>query len=130
MTRKISVFGVVLLALWAVLCVPAFFVAGNDGVWGCSIAAAVCAVPALGTLAFSLWAAGQDNNWQLTALLGGMLGRMGFALGAGIVIHRNFQGYTLRSFLIWLVIYYLASLMFEVGIVMRGISQNKSSHGS
>lgn len=130
MTLKIAVFGLGLLALWAALCVPAFFVAGGDGVWGCSLAAAICAVPALGTLAFSLWATGQDSNWQLTALLGGMLGRMGFALGAGMIIHRTLQGFTLRSFLIWLAIYYLASLMLEVGIVVRGISQNKSRHGS
>ena len=55
---------------------------------------------------------------------------MGFALGTGMAIHYRFQGFTLRSFLIWLAIYYVASLMLEVGIAVRGISQNKSSYGS
>jgi hypothetical protein len=126
---KIAVFVAGLLLLWAALSMPAYFAAGTDGLRGCAVAAGICGLPAVATLSFSLWAQGSPNL-QLASVVGGMIVRMGFSLGAGMTIFYRLDGFTLRNFLVWLIAFYIISLLAEVALIARGLSRNESNYGS
>ena len=120
MARKILAFSTLLFAMWLLTCMPAFWVAGWRGVCGSAAAAAVCGVPALVTLVLYHWSSQKrSDRWRIAGILGGTIVRMVVVMGAGATLHATVDGFDLRGFLIWLMLFYLASLTAEVLLLIR-----------
>ena len=121
MTRKLLAFSTLLFALWLLTCGPAFWIAGWRGVYGSAAAATVCGVPGLATLVLYHWSCQKrSDRWRIAAILGGTIVRMVVVMGAGAILHATMEGFDLLGFLIWLMLFYLASLTAEVLLLVRG----------
>ena len=120
MARKLLAFSILLFALWLLAFMPAFWVAGWRGVSGSAAAAAVCGVPGLVTLVLYHWSSQKrSDRWRIAGILSGTIVRLVVVMGAGAILHATVDGFDLRGFLIWLMLFYLASLTAEVFLLVR-----------
>jgi hypothetical protein len=105
--------------MWLVLALPAFLLAGESGLIDSTTAAFLCMVPALGTLVWSELAAGKLPEQQMLADFGGMGIRMAVVLGVGIGLFSAVPRFHSAAFLLWIVVFYLATLTLEIYLVVR-----------
>lgn len=84
------------------------------------VAALLCLLPALGTLAWSAWGQQHSPEQQLYAALGGSGIRMFFVLGAGMLL-TNLPYFQQPGFWMWVLAFYLFTLLLEVVLVLRGL---------
>ena len=89
-----------------------------------SVAAGLCLVPSLLTLAWSSWSVGQTPEQQLLATLGGTGVRMFVVLAAGIVLTMAVPYFAERQQGFWIsvLVFYLLYLALEVAILLIGRS--------
>ena len=121
MAKKLLAFSILLFAVWLLASMLAFWIAGWRGVYGSAAAATVCGVPGLATLALYHWSCQKrSDRWRIAGILGGTLVRMVVVMGAGAILHATLEGFDLLGFLIWLMLFYLASLTAEVLLLIRG----------
>lgn len=83
------------------------------------VAALLCLLPAAGTLAWAAWGQGRSPEHQLYAALGGSGIRMFFVLGAGMLL-TNLTYFQQPGFWMWVLAFYLFTLLLEVLLVLRG----------
>jgi hypothetical protein len=107
------------LAIWLVLAVPAWLLAGDSALLDTVLACALCLVPMGVTLAWCQWAFGGSPEHQLLAVLGGTSVRLVVVVAGGIGMSRAFEALDRPAFLIWVVVFYLATLALEVVLVAR-----------
>lgn len=104
--------------LWCVLLWPAWQVAGQNGLVGLSIAAVLCAIPAVIVASASgLFAPGSSQATWIA--LGGSVLRMIFVLMGTLVVRAVQPQLWIREFLVWLVVFYLVMLLTETLLVVR-----------
>jgi len=109
------------LVFWGLAAYPAYLLAGCSGVFGSAAAMTLCALPAAFTLILHEIASRRGAGGALAGMLGGMFVRVSFVLGFGTLLVRKFASFDPKSFLIWLMIFYLVTLAAEVYILVRGI---------
>jgi hypothetical protein len=105
------------VALCLVLAVPAWFMAGREGLIGLLAAAFLCVVPGLVVfwVAASFGAAGSHVP---LVILGGTFLRMVFVL-LGMVIAQTLDPHLgFREFIVWLLVFYLFLLVVETCLVL------------
>lgn len=103
--------------LWLLLAGPAFALAGVRGLEGLTYAALLCTLP--GCLALALTASLRANA-ALVAMLLGMVLRLLFVLGGALVVRDQRPDLNWRSFFVWLVGFYLATLLVETWLAVQG----------
>ncbi len=111
--------------LWLILAAPAYVIAGRGGLEGMSLAALLCLVP--GWLVFYLGSRYRVAKMQVLIVLFGSTVRLLFVL-AGVLIVRSVRPQLgVREFLIWIIVFYLATLLIETLHVVR---QSSPQHGA
>ncbi len=88
------------------------------GLEGLTYAAALCLVPGLVVLLIGSQLQAADSQ-LLVVVLGGMLLRMLFVLAGALVIQSWRADLQLREFYVWLIVFYLVTLLIETLLVVR-----------
>lgn len=104
------------VGLWVLLAWPAYRWSGFAGVEELSFAAGLCLIP--GWLAFWLVSRYVAAKSQSLAMLAGSVLRMFFVL-AGVLLLRMQRDEIPKSFLVWLVVFYLMTLAVETRLVLK-----------
>jgi hypothetical protein len=115
-----ALFTAVVLGLWLVFAGPAYLLAGTNGLEGLSYAAVLCFLP--GLLVFYLSSRYRVASTRALVLLAGTGVRLVFVLGGMLVIQSVRQNLRFREFIIWLLAFYLATLVAETLLVIRPAS--------
>lgn len=124
-TACCSLFTLATLGLWILLLAPAWLLAGPSGLEGLSYATALCIVP--GWLIFWMSSLSGLAQTQLAmVVLGGSALRLLFVLAGTLVIHSFRPGLGFRGFLLWILVFYLATLLVETLLMVRDF---RTEHG-
>ena len=99
------------------LVVPAWFIAGREGVIGLSAAAVLCVIPGLVVfwIAASFGAAGTEVP---LVILGSTALRMVFVLLGMMIVQTLDPHLGFREFVVWLLVFYLVLLAVETCLVL------------
>ena len=113
------------LGLWLLLAGPAYLIAGVPALEGLAYSAGLCLIP--GWLVFAIASKARDANQQATlTILGGMGFRMLFVL-VGLVAIQSFRPHLgMREFVVWLLVFYMATVALETWMVVSGLKQSKA----
>jgi hypothetical protein len=111
------------VALWAVLACPAGMLWGLPALLDSGVALVVCLVPAVITLVWSQFVQHGSPEQRLLAVLGGIGLRMAFVLGAGLLLALGTDAFHHFDFLLWLLIFYLATLGLETRVLVGSFRQ-------
>jgi hypothetical protein len=120
--RNLALLVIGVLGLWALLFWPARAIWGEDAVLFSSAAAVICLVPAALTLVWCQKSLAGTPEQRLAAVMGGTMARMFVAVGAGVLLFFAVQAFHEPAFLIWVLVFYLATLALEVGLVVKEMS--------
>lgn len=116
-TRCIKLTGVI-AGVWLAMLLPAWWLAGADGLEGLSYAALLCLVP--GVLVFCLSARYRVAEIEfMVVVLGGMFLRLVFVLGGMFAVQGLRPGLGFRAFVLWLLVFYMTALLVETLLVLR-----------
>lgn len=96
---------------------PAWWLAGPAGLAGMTIAALLCMVP--GWLVFFLVPRYRVGNSQVSQVLLGTTLRMVFVVFGTLVVQNVRPGWQFREFLVWVIVFYLATLAAETALLMK-----------
>ena len=107
------------VALWALMAVPAWLLDGMTGLRGLSVAAVLCLIPGCGVLVFAETPFVKSQP-MLPLLASGV--RMGIVMLFTVVLNRTVPGFGLREFILWLVVMYMATLAFETKHIVDRVS--------
>jgi hypothetical protein len=113
------------LLLWAVVTYPASLWIDESAWLYSSTAMALCLVPAAVTMLWLSRVAAQAGEQQLVALLGGTGLRMAVVLGVGLALTAWLPEWFSKTFLVWLVVYYLFTLFLEVRLLLPAREEGK-----
>lgn len=102
------------LGLWALSAYPAQRFGGDAALLYSAVAAALCLVPAAGTLAWSEWVSRRSAEEQFLTILGGTGLRMTVVLGVGLALYSLVPLFGRSSFWLWLLLFYLFTLFLEI----------------
>ena len=117
---RCGVLAAAVVGLWLALALPAWSLAGPAGLEGLTIAALLCAVPGfIVLLVASRFPAGGNEG---PIVLGGTALRLVFVLVGTVVIRDSRPQLGMREFVVWLLVFYLSTLLLETLIVVRGSS--------
>ena len=105
------------LGFWLLLAGPAYLVAGQNGLEGLSFAALLCLLP--GWLVFFLGTLYGVANMQVAVVLFGTGLRLVFVLTGTLLIQSLRPDLGFREFIVWLIVFYLFTLVFETALVLR-----------
>jgi hypothetical protein len=119
MIRQLGLLLVSSLALWLLLAGPAWLLAGTSALVDTAVALGLCLAPMTATLLWCHWAFGNAPEQQLLAVMGGTTLRLLVAAGGGIALFHGFEALHRPAFLIWVIVFYLATLTLEVIVVVR-----------
>jgi hypothetical protein len=106
------------LALWLVLALPAHLLWGEEAVVYSGVAALLCLVPMTLTNLWCQWALRAEPEQQLLAVLGGTGLRLLVVIGVAIALFLSVPYFYRRSFMLWVIFYYLVTLGLEVGLLV------------
>ncbi len=119
MRRQLGLLLFSTLLLWLLLGGGAALVAGPSALLETAVACALCLVPMVATLLWCHWALSGAPEQQLLAVLGGTGVRLLIAIVGGIVLHRTVEALHRPAFLLWVIVFYLATLTLEIVAVVR-----------
>ena len=105
------------LVAWLVLVGVAYSVAGNWGVVGLSVASLLCLIP--GWIVFVLVSSTPKVESQGVFILAGTLIRMLFVLAGLLYCRFFFPRLGVSEFVVWLVVFYLYTLLLETIFLLR-----------
>jgi hypothetical protein len=108
------------LACWVVVIYPARLLGGEAAVVQSAVAAALCLAPSLATLAWACRTLERSPEQLVIVVLGGMLVRMAFVLGAGTAVYALLPDFRHVSFWIWVLVFYLITLTLEMVLLLAG----------
>jgi hypothetical protein len=130
MSRSIATLIAGVLVFWLLAFYPARLLWGDEAVVFSAVAALLCLIPAVATLVWSKRALHGAPEQQLLAVMGGTGLRMMFAAGIGMALYLLSEYFHERSFLIWVVVFYLVTLALEVSLLLRSYSAVKASENN
>lgn len=106
--------------LWLLLTGPAYHLAGTDALEGLSYAAGLCLVPGWVVLWFGsrLPGAGSPGT-RVGVVLGGTVLRLLFVVGGVMGLGALRPELALKEFHVWVIVFYLATLMAETTLLLR-----------
>jgi hypothetical protein len=105
--------------LWLLLALPAWLLAGPSGLVDTTVACCLCLVPMTATLLWCQWAQNGSPEQQLAAVMGGTGVRLLVVILGSVGLFLAVEALQRPAFLIWVVVFYLASLALEVTLVVR-----------
>jgi hypothetical protein len=120
--RNLALLTCGVLGLWALLFWPARAIWGEEAIIYSGTAAILCLVPGILTLVWCQKSARGTPEERLLGVMGGTMARMFAAAGVGILLFFAVPVFHDPAFLIWVVVFYLATLAIEVGLVVRELS--------
>jgi hypothetical protein len=105
--------------IWVLLAVPAWFLAGEVALVDTALACGLCLVPMAVTMFWCHWSFGASPEQQLLAVLGGTSVRLVAVVAGGVGLHQALDALNRPAFLVWVVVFYLATLTLEIVLVAR-----------
>jgi hypothetical protein len=108
-----------LLVCWAALSYPAWLHWGPQALVESSLAVALCLVPAAITLGIGPFVLRQAPELTLLFVIGSMALRMMVVLAGGLAITMLVPGLAATRFWIWVVVFYLWTLVVETTLLVR-----------
>lgn len=105
------------VALWLVLAGPAWWLAGRSGIEGLSYSAVLCLVP--GWLVFFLSSRYRVADTQVQVILIATTVRLLFVAAGTLVVLQVRPELRLREFLVWIIVFYLATLVAETALLLK-----------
>ncbi|MFP6766846.1 MAG: hypothetical protein VB859_01665 [Planctomycetaceae bacterium] len=105
------------VVLWLVLAGPAWWLAGRNGIAGLSYSAALCLVP--GWLVFFLNSRYRVADTRIQVILIATTFRLLFVAAGTLVVLQVRPELRLREFLVWIIVFYLATLVVETALLLR-----------
>ncbi|MFQ5730650.1 MAG: hypothetical protein ACE5KM_01720 [Planctomycetaceae bacterium] len=125
LAARCGILAAAVVALWIVLAGPAWLMAGTAALEGLSYAAVLCLLP--GWVVFAIASRARESNRQATVtILGGMGLRMLFVLGGMLGVQAMRPHLGLNQFVVWLLIYYVATVALETLMVVSGLKRSQS----
>jgi hypothetical protein len=116
--------------LWLVLGVLASLIWGDKALAQSGSACLLCALPAMGTLFWVSRVRDRRPVQQMAAILGGTGLRMFGVLLGGLALFALVPILNDATFWIWILVFYLFTLLVEMRLVLRGLappSEGKSA---
>lgn len=124
MNRRLGLLITGSLAAWVVTLYPAYRLWGNPDAYGpwwqdpvfvySAVAVGLCLVPTALTLVWGGWAFRQSPEQQLLMVLGGTVVRILVVLGGGVALFLATDYFRQKSFMVWLLVFYLLTLALEI----------------
>ena len=119
MTRQLVQLVAGTLGIWLAFALPAWLLGGDQALLETAAASALCFAPMAATLLWAHWAFAGSPEQQLAAALGGTGVRLVIAVGGGIALNHAVETLARPAFLLWVVVFYLATLTLEIVLVVR-----------
>jgi hypothetical protein len=119
MTRQLGLLLAGSIVVWLLLAVPASLVSGTGALLDTAVACGLCLVPMSATMMWCHWVCGNSGEQQLAAVMGGTSLRLIIVVAGGIGLYYTVEALSRPAFLIWIVVFYLATLALEVVLVVR-----------
>jgi hypothetical protein len=111
------------LAFWVVLVIPCRLLWGDTSAVYCTVALVICLLPALLTLAWSMWARGGPPEQQLVAVLGGTGLRLVVVSVLSLMLYQRVDFFRQQAgFMEWVLVNYLFTLALEIAFLLAGRS--------
>lgn len=107
------------LGLWLLLGLPAWLLSGDTALLDSAVACGLCLVPMTATMLWCNWAFAGKPEDQVLAALGGTSVRLVIVALGGILLFKAVEALHRPAFLIWVVVFYLATLTLEIALVVR-----------
>jgi hypothetical protein len=105
--------------LWLATALPAWLIAPETGLVDITVASLLCLAPMTATLLWCHYSFRADPEQQLLAVLGGTGVRLFVVLLGSIGLFYAVEALARPIFLVWVVVFYLATLTLEVVVVVR-----------
>jgi hypothetical protein len=120
--RRLAWFLAGALCFWLLVGISAYVAWGKDAFVDSSVAALLCLVPSLVTLAWSGWSLAEAPEQQLITALGGTGIRMLFVAGLGLLLTNlvPYFGERQHSFWLFVLMFYLFDLALEIITLLAG----------
>jgi hypothetical protein len=120
--RRLAWFLVGALTFWLAAAAWSYLMWGAAAFPDCTVAAILCLLPSLGTLAWSNWSLSRAPEQQLATALGGTGIRMLFVVGGGLLLTTKVPYFTERqqSFWLYVLVFYLFDLALEMATLVAG----------
>jgi hypothetical protein len=128
-TRTLALLILGSVAFWLVLSYPARLLWGESALMFSGVACLLCLLPAVATLFWCLKKSRTAPQQVVLAVMGGMGLRMFFVLGVGMVLFHAIPELHYQRFWVWVVVFYLYTLMLEVTLVLKrqaAVAQSKN----
>ncbi len=107
------------LGIWLLLAFPAWLLIGDVALLDTVVACGLCLAPMMATMLWCHWSLGGAPEQQLLAVLGGTSVRLVIVIAGGIGLNRSVEALHRPAFLLWVVVFYLATLTLEIVLVVR-----------
>jgi len=121
--RQLGLFVSVALAVGLALILCSRQVWGDTSAVYCTAALAICLLPALLTLTWSLWARGGPPEQQLVAVLGGTGLRLVVVSVLSLMLYQRVDYFRQQAgFMEWVLVSYLFTLALEIAFLLAGRS--------
>lgn len=119
-----AILGGVVVAVWAILAIPSWWLQGMSGLIGLTVAATLCLIP--GWLVFALYSQ-YGTAAPLTLLLGATFGRMAVVLAGALVAKREYPDLDMKFFAMVLGTFYVLALTVETRLLFKPPVRGTSS---
>jgi hypothetical protein len=120
--RKLGLLLAGTVALWFLVFLPARFLLGDRALVESVVAAVLCLVPMMLTLLWCLRAQGGTVESQLAAAMAGTGVRLLTVLAGAVILFLNVEALGQPSFMILVVLFYVATLALEILLLVRQIN--------
>jgi hypothetical protein len=92
---------------------------GDSALLFSGVACLLCLLPGVATLYWCLKTSRTAPQQVVLAVMGGMGLRILFVLGVGMVLFQTIPDLHYQRFWVWILVFYVYTLMLEVGLVLR-----------
>jgi hypothetical protein len=107
------------LAAWAVAAYPAYRLGGDSALVFCTVAMAVCLLPAAATFLLARLAFQGAPEQQMLLILGGSGIRMAVVLAGVLALNFGTEYFRPMAFAVWVLVFYLWTLALEVILLLQ-----------
>jgi hypothetical protein len=117
---RLALFVTCVVTLWVIVAYPARYLGGNAALAYSAVAALLCLVPTVATMAWAGWALEKSPEQQLLMMLGGTGVRMAVVLAGGLALYLLVPFFHQRGFWLWILVFYLLTLALEMLLIVAG----------